>query len=156
MQNAHLFAECAYCRMRICLQNVHIAECSSVCRMCILQNAQWIYLFISSIVSCLCVDSMSNNGVLVGKLRGVVNFETFDTGFGIINEYYQQRGSISFVFFSVVKGRTGKENQKMGRPQTPNYSLPRLCCNTPKCNYQVQKERYAFMDTHRCYLPFRT
>ena len=33
MQNAHLFAECAYCRMLICLQNAHLfAECT-YCRM---------------------------------------------------------------------------------------------------------------------------
>ena len=78
--------------MLICLQNVHVI--------------QWIYLFISSIVSCLCVDSMSNNGALVGNLRGIVNFETFDTGFRIINEYYQKiikntakRFNIFFLFF---------------------------------------------------------
>jgi hypothetical protein len=95
LQNAHLFAECAYCRMHICLQNVHIAECA-YCRMLIcLQNVHIaectmnVFIF-SSVVSCLCVDSMSNIGALVGKLRGIVNFETFDTGFGIINEYYQK------------------------------------------------------------------
>ena len=72
-------------------------------------------LFIfSSVVSCLCVDSMSNIGAVEGKLRGIVNFETFDTGFGIINEYYQKYGKevqYLFSFFSVVKDRTGKENQ---------------------------------------------
>jgi hypothetical protein len=63
---------------------------------------------------------MSNNGALVGKLRGIVNFETFDTGFGIINEYYQKiikntakRFNIFFFFFSHKRSDREREPRSL-------------------------------------------